>query len=249
MCLLLQHLSVAFKRINGRYIVLLLLLFAAHTLFLWMFIASEGLEQMAEADRISGPQGFDVRAAAYDFAARWRHGMSGRWLLYMPGFFVTAIATWFWSTGRTFRGLLMEAIIIMTLALLGAELLAPAGTAYIVEEFQSQTGLKCHGVSPGSSIVGMAAGLYTLVTWSVFIIASQRALARRSLKPMWVPAVLGLGLGLVREMTVDDFTGLWAQRVLHKDGVAIFSLLLIPILAAFLVWCQLRSDSPQKDTK
>jgi len=53
-----------------------------------------GLERLAELGQIVGPEGVNVRATAFDFAARWRHGMMEGWPLYMPCFFVTAIALW-----------------------------------------------------------------------------------------------------------------------------------------------------------
>ncbi len=224
---------------SGKSIVLLLLLFVSHAFFLWMFLASEGLEQLADAYRITGGQGgqdTDTRALAYQFAAQWRHGMTGGWPLYMPGFFATAIATWFWSAGKTIRRLIAEAIVIMILASLTARLLAPAGTSHIVEAFLRQTGFQREGSLLGSTIAGFSAGLYTLITWSTFIIAGQRALARRSFKPFWLPAILCIVLAMVRTMTVDDFTSYWADRVVEGDGVAIFSLLLVPSLAAVFIW-------------
>ena len=57
-----------------------------------MFFAAATLEQTAELGWISAPPGRDARAVAYEFAARWRHGMAGNSPLYMPGFFAVAIA-------------------------------------------------------------------------------------------------------------------------------------------------------------
>lgn len=237
--------SVANHRRNGwlrsRRTIMLVLLFVSHTLFLWMFLAAEGLERMAEAARISGTLTLDAKAVAYGFAAKWRHGMAGGWPLYMPGFFATAIATWIWSCGRPLRRrLLAEGITVMALAALTAKLFAPVGTRYIIEAFQHHTNLQCEGVALGSTVVGTGLGLYTLLTWSTGIIASERALASRSVWPLSLPIALNLVLAKVRPWTVGDFTALWWQRVLQGDAVAILSLLLVPGVAAFLVWYQLQ---------
>ncbi|MBA3440877.1 MAG: hypothetical protein H0T92_13510 [Pyrinomonadaceae bacterium] len=223
------------------------LLFAAHTLFLWMFLAAEGLERMAEAGRISGSLAVDTKAIAYGFAAEWRHGMAGGWPLYMPGFFATAIATWVWSCGRPLRRLLAEGITVMALAALTAKLFAHIGTRYIIEAFEHQTNLQCEGVLLGSTVVGSGLGLYTLLTWSTVIIAGQRAVASRSVWPLWLPVVLNVVLAQIRPWTVGDFTELWGRRVLQGDGVAIISLLLVPSAAAFLVWYQLKLHHALKE--
>jgi hypothetical protein len=237
-----QQLSGSSYSISVKQIALLLPLFTTFTFFLWMFLATESLEQMADAYRISGPQGADVRAIAYQFAAQWRHGMTGEWPLYMPGFFATAVATWFWINGRTLRRLISEAIGVLLLASLTAKVLAPAGALYVVDIFERQTGLKCEGAALESSISGASAGIYTLVTWVTFVMTSQRALAGRTYKPLWLPAMLCIGLAIFRPMTVDDFTAYWARQVIQGDGVAIFSLLLVPGVASVLTWRQLMTE-------
>src|SRR5688500_20120960 len=57
--------------------------------FLWMFFAAATLERTADLGWISAVDrrsaGQDARAIAYEFAARWRHGMSGNSPLYKIG--------------------------------------------------------------------------------------------------------------------------------------------------------------------
>jgi len=204
----------------------LVLLFVADTLFLWMFFASAGFERM-----------FEANSAAHDFAARWRHGMNGGCPLYMPGYFATALTTWFWSSGRRLRSLLVEGIVILFLSVSVAALLAPLGAEHLVEFFRQQSHLQALGVLMGTTAAGTIRGIFTLVAWSVLIIAGQRALVRGSLLPLLLPLVLGVVLALVRPVaTFHAMVALWGERVLQGDGAAIFSLLAIPGAAAFLVW-------------
>jgi hypothetical protein len=136
---------------------------------------------------------------------------------------------------------LVEGIAVLSLAAVAAKLLAPVGTSYLVEAFWQQPGLQFDGVLLGPTIVGSVRGLYTLVTWSTFIIAGQRSLAKRSVRPLWLPLILGLVLAMVRPVaTLDDLSVLWGERALRGDGVAIFSLLSILGVAAFLVGFQLK---------
>src|SRR5687768_10596337 len=89
-------------------VVTFTLALAACTFFLWMFSAAATLEHTAELGGISASTGRDAHAIAYEFAARWRHGMAGNSPLYMPGFFVVAIATWFWCAGKNLMRTLVE---------------------------------------------------------------------------------------------------------------------------------------------
>jgi len=218
-----------------------LLLFLSYTFFLWMFMAAEGLERMADEGHIADSLASNPKIIAYEFAARWRHGMAGGWPLYMPGFFVTAVAAWVWAKDRPFKKLLAEGAVTTLLAGLTAKLFASAGTEQVVEAFRRETGLQCESGALGPSATGTALGIYTLITWSALVICAQRSIAGRTLRPLWLPIAMNLILAQVRPWTVGDLTTLWMQQVSRGDTAAILSLALVPIVAAFLVWHQLRT--------
>jgi hypothetical protein len=211
-------------------------LFLMQTFFLWMFFTAGSLERLAELDLISGPPGTDVKHLAFAFAARWRHGMTSGWLLYMPGFFVTAIAVWFWVYGLTWRKIIAEYAVMMGLAVVVALLFSPASHSFIVAAFQQQTGLRCEAqdLTVAGRVLGQ--GLFTLINWSLFVGACQVCLVRKSFRPLWLPAGLSLVLVLIRPFTVDEFTSFWLQQILQGEVVAIVSALLIPLLSAGFVW-------------
>ena len=166
--------------------------------------------------------------------------MAGGWPLYMPGFFVTAVAIWLWSDGSSILQLMFHATAIMATATVAALILSPVGASLVAGAFEQQTGLHVERPLPGNTIPGVLSGMYTLLTWQTFIGAGRCALTGMSFKP-YVPAlVLTIGLGLVRPMLVDDFVSLWSRRVAQGNSAAIISLLLIPILAAFLLRVHLR---------
>lgn len=225
-------------------IVLRLGLFAAQTFFLWMFFVAGGLERLAELGFIHGPAGVNVRAVAFDFAARWRHGMTDGWLLYMPGFYATALALWRRAIGLSLRSIVTECAATGVLAAIAALLLAPSGANLLLNEFHAQTGLRCAGEWPGVAGRVIGQGIFTLVNWNSFVLASQFAITRKSLRPLLVPAVLSVVLVLIRPFTAGDFMSLWGQRFRLGDPVAVFSALLIPFLAALLGWDLLRSRRP-----
>lgn len=215
---------------------LLFALFTAQAFFLWMFFVAGGLERLAELDHINGATNVNVKAAAFDFAARWRHGMTAGWMLYMPGFFVTALALWCRAVGRSLRLLLAECTMTGVLAVIVAWLLAPYGASLVLDAFRAQTGLRCAGNWPGVTSRVVVQGVFTLINWNSFVLTSQLAILQKSLRPLLLPAALSVVLVLLRPFTVGDFLSLWGQRVWQGDFVAIFSALLIPSLSALLAW-------------
>src|SRR5262245_1509160 len=209
-------------------------LFAAQTFFLWMFFVAGGLERLAELGHSAGPDDFEVRAMVFDFAARWRHGMTEGWPLYMPGFFVTAIALWYRAISRSVRRIVAECVVTGIFAMIMAWLLSTVSTRLILDEFHAQTGLRSIGNWPELPARVIGQGLFTLISWNTFVLASQFAIIKKSFKPLILPAALGIVLALIRPFTVGDFTSLWTQRSFEGDSIAIFSALLIPLLSALL---------------
>jgi hypothetical protein len=222
---------------------MLFALFSAQTLFLWMFFVAGGLERLAELGHIIGPASMNVKATAFDFAARWRHGMAGGWPLYMPGFFVTAVALWRRAVGLNLRRVVAECAVTGALAVIAAWLLAPGGANLALDSFHAETGLRCAGDWPGVAGRVVGQGVLTLISWNSFVLTSQLAIIRKSFRPLVVPTALSIVLILIRPFTVNDFTSLWRQRVWQGDPVAVLSALLIPLLSLLLVRILLRSSN------
>ncbi|HEY5883357.1 MAG TPA: hypothetical protein VIT88_01645 [Pyrinomonadaceae bacterium] len=208
--------------------------------FLWMFFAAATLEQTADLGWISHSPGRNTRALAYEFAARWRHGMTGNSPLYMPGFFATAVAAWFWSAGKSLRRMLVEGLVLLGAATLCAALLAPYAAPRILADFVAQEGFNVSRGSASGTWISTAQGVYSLLTWSTVIIAARWSIKLRSFKPLLIPLVLNAFLALVRPWTVADFTSQWAQEAVDGKPVAVLSFLLIPVISGFMAWIELR---------
>lgn len=208
--------------------------------FLWMFFAAATLERTADVGWISASAGRDARAIAYDFAARWRHGMSGNSPLYMPGFFAVAIASWFWCNQKSLLRMLLEGLILLAVAAVCAAVLAPYAAARIVSDFKEQTGVSVSQVATAGTWIAWAQGVYSLLTWTTVIIASRWSIKLRTPKPLLIPLVLNFVLAFVRPWTVADFTSQWLKEAMDGKPTAVISLLLVPTLSAFLAWVELR---------
>jgi hypothetical protein len=205
-----------------------------------MFFAAATLEHTAELGWISSSSGRDARAVAYDFAARWRHGMAGNSPIYMPGFFAVAIAIWFWCAGKSLRRMIAEGLLLLGAAAVCATLLAPYTAPRILSDFVVQEGLNVSRAPAPGTWVAWAQGVYSLLTWSTLIIASRWSIKLKSFKPLLVPLVLNLILAFVRPWTVADFTSQWVTQALQGEPVAVISFLLIPVISGFMAWVELR---------
>lgn len=209
----------------------LALLVAADGVFLWMFLSTDPLEQLAVAMR--DPVSRTNPALA--FAAAWRHGMAGNSWIYMPGFFVTAAALWL--HGRHAPAPLAascERVLAAMLAIGLSFAASSTGAATVVQAFEATTGADVGRVIPAPSWMGTVVGLYTLGTWSVFVLACRAALVKRTYRPFAPAAVLAVGLPFVRPWTVDDFVAHWSAGVATGSAPARMSLALLFIVALLL---------------
>ena len=209
--------------------------------FLWMFFAAATLEHTADLGWISASPGRDARSVAYEFAARWRHGMSGNSPLYMPGFFAVAIASWFWCNNKSLLRILSEGFTLLAVAAVCAAMVAPYAAGRIVSDFSEQAGVSVSQFCTAGTWIAWAQGVYSLLTWTTVIIASRWSIKLRSPKPLLIPLVLNFVLALVRPWTVADFTSQWVKEALDGEPTAVISFLLVPILSAFLGWVELRA--------
>ena len=223
-----------------KFLVTSTLVLLACVFFLWMFFAAATLEHTAELGWISPSPGRDARAVAYEFAARWRHGMAGNSPIYMPGFFAVGIAMWFWCAGKSLRRMIAEGLLLITIAAAVATILAPYTAPRILSDFVAQEGVNVSRAPSSGTWVAWAQGVYSLLTWSTLIVASRWSIKLRSFKPLLVPLILNLILALVRPWTVADFTSQWATQALDGEPVAVISFMLIPIISGFMAWVELR---------
>jgi hypothetical protein len=232
---------------RGHRALTLALLAACQTLFLWMFLATDPLEQLAESGsaRIAGG---GTPAVALRFASDWRHGMSGNSWLYMPGFLAVAAALWLHARTTQRRRTARETLAAGLVALVAAALGSAAGARDAASAFALAEHLPMPAALPQPSFQAVWRGVYTLATWSVFVLASRQALTTRSLRPFALPALMSVGLALVRPWTVDDFVSLWRERALAGDPIACASLACGAVVTALLVtseWAAAGSAQPQ----
>ena len=198
-------------------------LFLAEALFLWMFLATEPLELLVDKGGLSGPENMDLGATAYQFAARWRHGMAGHFPIYMPGFFAVALTAWPWALRRSVAQMTAESGPLLLVALLIALIAQPFGAAMVVGRFEREFAAVA-GMTPANTAVGIVRAVYTLLTFKIGIVTIQRVLAFRKVIFFVIPIVMNAVLSQIRPWTVGDFTSYWLQQAVQYEFVAWLSL-------------------------
>jgi hypothetical protein len=205
-------------------------LVAAQGLFLWMFLAADSLEQLAASGAFGSAH--DAQAA-FAFAASWRHGMAGNSPVYMPGFSAVAAATWIWAeTARTDQVVRYMTALLAACAIAGVT--APVGAAVVVSAFEEDAGVTAGQPLPFADPRALGIGIYTLLTWTTFVLGCRLARHRETLVPLMMVVPLTAGMVALRPWTVDDFTSIWWRRLAEGDIVAVASTVMVPTLAAHL---------------
>ena len=141
--------------------------------------------------------------------------------------------------------MLSEGFILLCVAGFCAAVLAPYAAARIVSDFKQQEGVGISQFCTAGTWIAWAQGIYSLLTWTTVVIASRWSIKLRSPKPLLIPLVLNFVLAFVRPWTVADFTSQWLKEALDGEPAAVISFLLVPILAAFLAWVEVRASRSQ----
>ena len=170
--------------------------------------------------------------------------MAGNSWIYMPGFFATAAAIWLHARRASPREAFGHRAVAGLIAVIVAIAAGPAGSSSVIRAFREVSGLQVADIRY-SSPAALLNGTYTLFTWSVFVIACRAALTRRTLRPFAAPALLSIGLALLRPWTVDDFVDDWVAGVTAGGGPATLSLALIFVVTLLLLACERQSAQPQ----
>jgi hypothetical protein len=195
-----------------------------------MFLAADSLEQLAASGAFGSAH--DTQAA-FAFAASWRHGMAGNSPVYMPGFSAVAAATWIWAeNARTDQVVRYMTALLAACAIAGVT--SPAGAALVVAAFEEEAGSAAGQPLPFADPRALGIGVYTLLTWTAFVVGCRLALHRKTFVPLIVAVPLTAGLVALRPWTVDDFTTIWWHRLAEGDMVAVASTVMVPTLAAYL---------------
>jgi hypothetical protein len=208
-------------------------LWLAASLFLWMFLASDGLASTAGGDSRLDPQ---ARRRAAEFADNWRHGLIGS-PVFVPGFLVTAAAVTLCDRRRSLRQLAAMGAAAIALGLGVGWILAPDGTAYVTSEFEAGS-VDTIARPLARSGSGVFAATATFVVFAMFVITCRRCARDVTLKPLAIPGCAYVALAALRGGGVQFGTlcRIWSARLRRRDPIAITSTMASLGLSAAVLW-------------
>lgn len=211
-----------------------LALTAGDALFLWMFLSVASLEVAGNAAMAAGSRQTAERILI--FAADWRHGMAGNSPIFMPGFFVLAVAGWYWARAHSLARLVCEGLLALAAGFGLACVATPLGIAVVATAFSRELNLGPPGPAGGVPLwTAVLAGAYTAASWTAFVVASRRALVSRSWRPLTVVPGFFVVLAFSRHWSIDHIAARWGARLVRGDAIALGSLVVIPVIVTMFV--------------
>ena len=173
------------------------------------------------------------------FAADWRHGLNGHSPLFMPGFFVLTPAVWYWSRRQSIAELLRGGALALIAGFLVALFAAPLGRAAAARAFFEEFHF---AVQANTGDIWQAAPIpaFTAICWTVLVVAIRRVIITGAARSLALVVGLYALLGFARHWwSLDHFrrgddVARWEVRAAQGDGVAIGSLLAVPLLGLVL---------------
>lgn len=204
-------------------------LLAAWSLFLWMFVAADGMERKVR-DQL--PPHTWAQAAQY--AADWRHGMRQSWVA-MPGFLAVLLAAGWWQAGTAVRPLALEAVCVGVTSLVIAQWAAPATSGALAQAFAADHGREAPLGTASASWEAAGAGLLTVASWTALVVGLLHVPSRGAARSLAPALVLYAALACTRPwILVAGATRGWLSRAIGADAVALASMSLL-VAAAWLV--------------
>jgi hypothetical protein len=221
----------------------------ADALFVWMFLSVAGVDVTGNTLVATGHAA--LGQAVQVFAADWRHGLNGHSPLFMPGFFVLTPAVWYWSRGKSIAQLLRGGALALLAGFVLALLAAPLGRAAAARAFFEEFHF---AVQPDFRDVWQAAPIpaFTAICWTVLVVAIRRVITTGVARSLALVVGLYALLGFARHWwSLDHFrkgddVARWETRAAQGDGIAIGSLLAVPLLGLVLAKTTAIEPRPKK---
>jgi hypothetical protein len=210
-----------------------LTLWMAATVFLWMFLASDGVARTVAHDEAGlGPRS---RQRVAEFADNWRHGLVGS-PVFVPGFLLTTVAVALCDRRRSVRRMAVMLVTAIACALAAAWPLGRLGTRHVASAVRAEAGIAIAGpLASGGR--GVFAAMATFAVFAVLVVTCRHCVRARDWRPLAIPAVAYVGLAALRGGGVKFgvLSSIWARRAWDGDTTAIVSTIVVIALAVIVL--------------
>jgi hypothetical protein len=211
-----------------------LALWLAATVFIWMFLASDGVARTVAEDEAGG-LGPRSRQRVAEFADNWRHGLVGS-PVFVPGFLLTTAAVALCDRRRSVRTVGVMVVSAIVLGLATAWPLGRLGTKYVAGAVHGEAGIAVAGpLASGGR--GVFAAMATFAVFAVLVVTCRHCVRAREWRPLAIPAVAYVGLAALRGGGVKfgELSSIWASRAWEGDATAIVSTLVVIALTVVVL--------------
>jgi hypothetical protein len=221
-----------------------LALWSAATVFLWMFLASDGVARTVADGQAIGLESRSRQRVA-DFADNWRHGLVGS-PVFVPGFLLTTAAVALCDRRRSVRTIGAMVISAIVIGLATAWPLGQLGTHYVARVTHAKAGIAVAGPF-ASGGRGVFAAMATFAVFAVLVVTCRHCVRVRDWRPLAIPALGYVGLAALRGGGVKfgHLSSIWTSRAWDGDATAIAStIVLIALTIAVLVDAARTTEGP-----
>jgi hypothetical protein len=212
-----------------------LALWFAATVFLWMFLSSDGVARTVSDEQAIGVDSRSRQRVA-EFADNWRHGLVGS-PVFVPGFLLTTAAVAVCHRRRPVRTVAAMVVSAIVIGLATAWPLGRLGTEYVAAVVHAKVGITVAGpLASGGR--GVFAAMATFAVFAVLVVTCRHCVRIRDVRPLAIPALGYVGLAALRGGGVKfgHLSSIWASRVWDGDATAIVStIVVIGLTVAVLV--------------
>jgi hypothetical protein len=212
-----------------------LALWFAATVFVWMFLSSDGVARTVADEQAIGVDARSRQRVA-EFADNWRHGLVGS-PVFVPGFLLTTAAVAVCHRRRPMRTVAAMVVSAIVIGLATAWPLGRVGTEYVAAVVHAKLGITVAGpLASGGR--GVFAAMATFAIFAVLVVTCRHCVHVRDWRPLAIPTLGYLGLAALRGGGVKfgHLSSIWASRAWNGDATAIVStMVVIGLTVAVLV--------------
>jgi hypothetical protein len=211
-----------------------LTLWLAATLFIWMFLASDGVARTVADDDAIGLTARSRQRVA-EFADNWRHGLVGS-PVFVPGFLLTTAAVALCDRRRSVRTVAAMVTSAIVLGLAAAWPIGRVGTEYVAGAANDSVGISLTGPLANGGR-GVFAAMATFVVFAALVVTSRYCVRVRDVRPLAIPAVAYVGLAGLRGGGVQfgELSSIWASRAWNGDTTAIISTAVVIVMTVVVL--------------
>jgi len=217
-------------------------LWFAASVFIWMFLASDGIARTVADDDIGMATRSRQRVA--EFADNWRHGLVGS-PVFVPGFLLTTAAVALCDRRRSVRTVAAMVVSAIGAGLVTAWPFSRLGTRYVSSSVHADTGIALTGqLAHGGR--GVFAAMATFAVFALLVVTCRHCVRAHDLRPLALPATAYVALAALRGGGVQfgELSSTWAGRVSEGDLTAVVSTAVVFVLTVAVLTDAARSSHP-----